>query len=81
MNKKIFRAPNIQEALASIKEELGPDAMILSTRKIPKPPRDPYAREMFEVEAGLKAEEPEKKSLAGMWNWTNCGPIFPKSRT
>jgi len=53
MNKKIFRAPNIQNALASIKEELGPDAMILSTRKVPKSPKDPYAKTMFEVEAGI----------------------------
>lgn len=56
MNKKIFRAANIPEALAHIKEELGPDAMILSTRKLPKSPRDPYAGEMFEVEAGVAAE-------------------------
>ncbi len=54
MNKKIFRAPNIQEALATIKTEMGPDAMILSTRKIPKSPRDPYGKEMFEVEAGVE---------------------------
>ena len=60
MNKKIFRAVNIKEALSSVKEELGPDAMILSTRKIPKSPKDPYAREMFEVEAGIKAEPSEK---------------------
>lgn len=59
MNKKIFRAANIQEALASIKEEMGPDAMILSTRKIPKSPRDPYAKEMFEVEAGINPDRGE----------------------
>ncbi len=56
MNKKIYRAPNIQNALASIKEELGPDAMILSTRKVPKSPKDPYGKTMFEVEAGLPSE-------------------------
>jgi flagellar biosynthesis protein FlhF len=57
MNKKIFRAANIQEALANIKEEMGKDAMILSTRKIPRKPMDPYGKEMFEVEAGIKAKE------------------------
>ncbi|OQY52190.1 MAG: protein FlhF [Desulfobacteraceae bacterium 4572_89] len=56
MNKKIFRAANIQAALANIKEEMGSDAMILSTRKIPKKPLDPYAGEMFEVEAGVKVD-------------------------
>ncbi len=59
MNKKIFRAPNIQDALASIKEEMGPDAMILSTRKVAKSPKDPYAKQMFEVEAGLKVKNEE----------------------
>ncbi len=53
MNRKTFKASNIQEAIASIKQEMGPDAMILNTRKIPRRPRDPYARAMFEVEAAL----------------------------
>jgi flagellar biosynthesis protein FlhF len=57
MDKKIFRAPNIQTALAGIKEELGPDAMILSTRKVPKSPKDPYGKTMFEVEAAMPSSE------------------------
>ena len=61
MNKKIYRAPNIQNALASIKEELGPDAMILTTRKVPKSPKDPYGKTMFEVEAGIPAAGDEIK--------------------
>ncbi len=63
MNKKVFRAGNIQEALANIKDEMGPDAMILSTRKIPKSPRDPYGKEMFEVEAGVKAQSNAQSDL------------------
>ncbi len=61
MNKKIFRAANIQDALATIKEEMGREAMILSTRKIPRKPNDPYAKEMFEVEAGLKTQGGESR--------------------
>ncbi|MFO7752558.1 MAG: protein FlhF [Desulfobacteraceae bacterium] len=53
MNKQVFQAPNIQEAMASVKEALGPEAMILSTRKVPKSPRDPYGKDMIEVEASL----------------------------
>lgn len=53
MNRKIFKAENIQQAIATIKEELGSDAMILSTRKIKRKPSDPYAKEMFEVEATI----------------------------
>jgi len=57
MNRKIFKAANIQQAIANIKEELGSDAMILSTRKIPKKPLDPYAKEMFEVEAAAPTHQ------------------------
>ncbi|MFH2060633.1 MAG: flagellar biosynthesis protein FlhF [Pseudomonadota bacterium] len=53
MNRKVFKASNIQQAIASIKEELGSDAMILNTRKIPRKPRDPYGKQMFEVEAAI----------------------------
>lgn len=59
MNKRIFKAANIQEAIASIKQELGPEAMILSTRKIAKKPRDPYGQEMVEVEAGIRTQQPD----------------------
>ncbi len=62
MNRKVFKAENIQQAIASIKEELGSDAMILSTRKIPKKPFDPYAKTMFEVEAAIP---PPQSSFSG----------------
>ncbi|NWH04093.1 protein FlhF [Desulfobacter latus] len=60
MDKKIFKASNIQTAIARIKEELGPDAMILSTRKEPKSPKDPYGEIMFEVEAGIPSTGEDK---------------------
>ncbi|MCP4672622.1 MAG: protein FlhF [Desulfobacula sp.] len=56
MNKRIYRAENIQLAIANIKQELGSDAMILSTRKITPKPLGSYsksARTMFEVEASV----------------------------
>lgn len=56
MNRKIYRAPNIQQAIENIKQELGSDAMILSTRKVTKKPMDPYAKPMFEVEASVPEE-------------------------
>lgn len=61
MNRKIFKAENIQQAIANIKDELGPDAMILSTRKIARKPMDPYGKEMFEVQAALA---PEKSTIS-----------------
>ena len=59
MKPRIFKARSIQRALANIKEELGADAMILSTRRIAKSPRDPYSKEMFEVEAAPKGFKKE----------------------
>ncbi len=65
MNKRIYKAENIQQAIATIKEELGSDAMILSTRKIKRKPGDPYAKEMFEVEAAMPPlPKDEKKDKA-----------------
>ena len=61
MNRKIFKAENIQQAIASIKGELGPDAMILNTRKIPRKPLDPYSKDMFEVEAAATPPKPSKE--------------------
>jgi len=64
MNRKVFKADNIQQAIANIKEELGSEAMILNTRKIAKKPFDPYTKTMFEVEAALpKDEKTEQKDL------------------
>ncbi|MBF0111557.1 MAG: flagellar biosynthesis protein FlhF [Desulfamplus sp.] len=57
-NVKTYKARSIQKALADIKEELGPDAMILATRRIPKSPRDPYSNDIFEVEAAPKTPTP-----------------------
>lgn len=56
MNKRIYRAENIQLAIANIKQELGSDAMILNTRQIAPKSIGPYsknARTMFEVEASV----------------------------
>jgi flagellar biosynthesis protein FlhF len=62
MNKMTFKAENIQQAIANIKEELGSEAMILSTRKINKKPLDPYAKDMFEVEAALPQQKQTHES-------------------
>jgi flagellar biosynthesis protein FlhF len=61
MKVKNFRARTVQEAMAAVRDELGPDAMILSTRRVQKSPRDPYAHRMFEIEAASKAPAPKDK--------------------
>lgn len=45
---KRYKAQSIQEAIGRIKEDIGPDAMILSTRRMPK---TRYGKQMFEVTA------------------------------
>ena len=70
MNRKIYRAQNIQQAISNIKKELGSDAMILSTRKISPKSLDPYSKKkkiMFEVEASVPEYadvQPVKKKLS-----------------
>lgn len=51
MTAKIFKAKSIQEAIGMIKTEMGADAMILSTRRLPRGVRNPYGTDMFEVTA------------------------------
>ena len=48
---KRYKAKSIQEAIGRIKEDIGPDAMILSTRRLPQTSR---GRQMFEVTAALQ---------------------------
>ncbi len=63
MNRKIFKARNIQEAMSKVKAAFGPDALIISTRKIPKSPRQPYSTDVIEVEA--KPGKPRRKTETG----------------
>ncbi|OQY12759.1 MAG: flagellar biosynthesis protein FlhF [Desulfobacteraceae bacterium 4572_19] len=58
---KTYKAKSLQEAITRIKEEMGPDAMILSTRRIPKGLLDPYGVDLFEV----KAQSAEIQADAG----------------
>lgn len=48
---KRYKAKSIQEAIGRIKEDIGPDAMILSTRRLPP---STGGRQMFEVTAALQ---------------------------
>ncbi|MEA2060975.1 MAG: protein FlhF [Thermodesulfobacteriota bacterium] len=61
MKKKIFRAQSIQQAVTQVKEALGEDAMILSTRKLPRSVSSPYTRQMFEVEAAVSDSSSQVK--------------------
>jgi len=59
MAVKKYKAKSIQEAISRIKEDYGPEAMILSTRRLPKNPRNPYGPDLFEVTAAMQGETSE----------------------
>jgi flagellar biosynthesis protein FlhF len=46
----------MKEAIGQVKAALGPEAIILSTRRLPRGPQNPYGRDVFEIEAA--DEEP-----------------------
>lgn len=49
MASRTFTAESMQAAIGMVKENIGPDAVILNTRRIPKKARDPYGKDLFEV--------------------------------
>ena len=63
MQKK-FNARSIQEALKKIKADLGPDAMIISTRRIQRNIHNPYGQDRFEVTAAAHQKAPDTASQA-----------------
>lgn len=82
MAVKTYRAKSIQEALACVKRELGPHALILSSRRLPKSPRDPYSDEQFEIKAVPGEPEPERDRPAREADpgpapeQETCAPLF-----
>lgn len=56
MGVRNYKAKSIAEAVRKVKADLGSDAMILSTRQVPKGFKNPYGSDMFEVSA-LSAQE------------------------
>jgi flagellar biosynthesis protein FlhF len=51
MTVKTYSAPSMQAAMTQVKQDFGEDALIISTRRIPKPPMDPYGKDTFQVQA------------------------------
>ena len=63
MAVKTFTAGSMQAAVAKVKDRIGDDAIILSTRRIPRGANNPYGRDIFEVDAEKPAPvEPEPKA-------------------
>jgi len=56
MPAKTFKANSIKEAIGQVKASLGAEAMILSTRRIPRGPQNPYGKDFFEITAASQDE-------------------------
>lgn len=65
MASRTFTAESIQAAISMVKESIGPDAVILNTRRLPKKARDPYGKDMFEVIAANSNENEPKQAKQG----------------
>ncbi len=51
MTVKKYSSTSIRSAIAKVKKELGDEALILSTKRLPRVPNDPYKGDIFQVEA------------------------------
>ena len=65
MRVKTFRGKSVQQAISRIKAEIGPEAVIMSTKRVPKNRTNPYGDQIFEVTASLPDEVGFKKEKAG----------------
>lgn len=81
MAAKTFTAKSIPEAISRIKAEMGSDAMILSTHRLPKGVRNPYGADMFEVTAALpgavveaEADESSRELAGSLDAWLSPPP-------
>jgi len=67
MNVKSYIAPNVQEAMIKIKNELGRDAIILHTRKIKqKGFKGLFKKQLVEVVAAIQDEQEITKTVEAM---------------
>lgn len=61
MQVKVFESPDIATGLKMVKEELGPDAMILSTKAVHSGKLGLLGKKSFEITAALDSDWPDSK--------------------
>jgi len=64
MTVKTFSANSMRDAIAMVKQSLGEDAMILSTKRLPRSGGDPYRADIFQIEA-MPPEAEEEYEVPG----------------
>ena len=67
MQVKRYHAPNVQDALRAVREDLGPDALVISTRVVAAPgPRGWFGRRVVELTAAVtRTTVPEIRQRSG----------------
>ncbi len=83
MAAKTFRANTIKEAIGQVKASLGAEAMILSTKRVPRGPQNPYGKDVFEVTAAAKDDlsdlmAPPRHREEKSASWAS-GPFSPEA--
>src|SRR6185295_6291876 len=65
MKMKVFHADTMHDAIRAIKEELGPDALILSTKRVRRGslPFSLFGRPLLEVTAAIDANADQAASV------------------
>ncbi len=81
MRIKKFTASSMREALLQIKEELGEDAVILKSRKIPKGVFTLGSKDEIEVTAGIDEEAVKKEHIAPLKMNENSTGVYKRPRS
>lgn len=80
MRIKKFTASSMREALLQIKEELGEDAVILKTRKIPKSVFSLGSKDEIEVTAGIDEEAVRAERMVPLKMNSNSTGVYKRPR-
>ncbi|MFG0333317.1 MAG: flagellar biosynthesis protein FlhF [Maioricimonas sp. JB049] len=73
---RTFRAASMQEALAIVRQELGPDAVVVQTRQVRVRRRLPWRRREFATEITARIE-PAENPRATRWESLTSEPLTP----
>ncbi len=73
MQVKVYESSDIASGLKMVKDELGPDAMILSTKTVHSGKLGLLGKKSFEITAALdsdwpEVEEPKKSAISGTYD-------------
>ncbi len=75
MQVKVFESPDMATGLRMVRNELGADALILSTRSIRNSKLGLLGKSMLEITAAIDETPPSSRSNSDMWGVTNAKQV------